>query len=108
MPFWRAAADCYISAVARPFIAANAEDVDGCEAVAAAAADLEAFAESLSFASGEGERGVVVGTGVSGLGPRAPLWQGVERWHMLCCLLFARNPSFVPILWFSSCPCHLC
>eukprot|EP00198_Chlamydomonas_reinhardtii_P001144 XP_001690479.1 predicted protein [Chlamydomonas reinhardtii] len=38
VPFWRAAADCYISAVARPFIAANAED---------------AFAESLSFASGE-------------------------------------------------------
>ncbi|KAG2440845.1 hypothetical protein HXX76_003699 [Chlamydomonas incerta] len=53
VPFWRAAADCYIGAVARPYIAANAEDVDGCEAVAAAAADLEAFAESLSFASGE-------------------------------------------------------
>ncbi|KAG2425913.1 hypothetical protein HYH02_014912 [Chlamydomonas schloesseri] len=53
VPFWRAAADCYIEAVARPFITANAEDVDGCEAVAAAAADLEAFAESLSFASGE-------------------------------------------------------
>ncbi|GIM16592.1 hypothetical protein Vretimale_19218, partial [Volvox reticuliferus] len=50
-PFWRAAADCYIAHVARPFIAANPEDVDGCEAVVAAAADLEAMAGSLNIAS---------------------------------------------------------
>ncbi|GLI68564.1 hypothetical protein VaNZ11_013030 [Volvox africanus] len=48
-PFWRAAADCYIAHVARPFIAANPEDVEGCEAVVAAAADLEAMAGSLNI-----------------------------------------------------------
>ncbi|KAG2497821.1 hypothetical protein HYH03_004091 [Edaphochlamys debaryana] len=52
-PFWRAAADCYIACVARPFIASNPEDVEGCEAVVAAAADLEAMAESLNFTNGE-------------------------------------------------------
>ncbi|GIL61179.1 hypothetical protein Vafri_15580 [Volvox africanus] len=48
-PFWRAAADCYIAHVARPFIVANPEDVEGCEAVVAAAADLEAMAGSLNI-----------------------------------------------------------
>ncbi|EFJ43086.1 hypothetical protein VOLCADRAFT_96775 [Volvox carteri f. nagariensis] len=52
-PFWRAVADCYIARVARPFIAANPEDVEGCEAVVAAAADLEAMAENLNFTNGE-------------------------------------------------------
>ncbi|KXZ56202.1 hypothetical protein GPECTOR_1g175 [Gonium pectorale] len=52
-PFWRAAADCYIACVAAPYIAANPEDVDSCAAVAAAAADLEAMAESLNFTNGE-------------------------------------------------------
>ncbi|GFR41504.1 hypothetical protein Agub_g2198, partial [Astrephomene gubernaculifera] len=52
-PLWRAAADCYIARVARPFISANPEDVEGCEALVAAATDLEAMAENLNFASGE-------------------------------------------------------
>ncbi|GLC72450.1 hypothetical protein PLESTF_001249000 [Pleodorina starrii] len=52
-PFWRAAADCYIAHVARPFISTNPEDVEGCERVVAAAADLEAMAESLNFTNGE-------------------------------------------------------
>ncbi|GLC36007.1 hypothetical protein PLESTB_000528700 [Pleodorina starrii] len=52
-PFWRAAADCYIAHVARPFISANPEDVEGCERVVAAAADLEAMAENVNFTNGE-------------------------------------------------------
>lgn len=52
-PLWRAVSDCYVTRVAAPFIAANPEDVEGCEAAAAAAADLEAFAESLNL-TGDG------------------------------------------------------